>query len=114
MDSSSCDSAWNTFGVQSDDELKTTTSTESSKPLAKKSKNSNLIKKTAIKTSITVPLVTPSTQIVPLTSSDPADVNKDFFIDDPPKETKKRSQVKKAKMCTVCGQLCALQGSLGN
>lgn len=62
-------------------------------------------KKTADKRSKTIPLITPTTQIVPVNCNETVDQDESPSNKDRPKESIKHHYAKKPKMCTVCGKL---------
>lgn len=92
---SSCDSAWNNLDEKSNIEDKIPINEE----IAIKTEEQSLVRKSVIKRSKTVPLITPSTPIVSVNSNEPMP-NKDL-----PKNCTRTIYPKRPKMCTVCGEV---------
>lgn len=102
---SSCDSVWVdnlSDNLQTEPIAKHKTVDDDDKPLLI-SRDKDVIKKAAIKRSTTVPLITPSTPIVPVDCNDEIDSEKSQ-PKAAPKDTVKYHYAKKPKMCTVCGE----------
>lgn len=97
---SSCDSVWNTLETQLVDGIE---SNEHLHVEAKEFENHSTIKKTAIKRSKTIPLITPSTPIVPVNCNESIEYNKSLTNQDVTTDGNKQGHTKKPKMCTVCG-----------
>lgn len=99
---SSCDSVWNTLETEIT-VVNSTATNEHPDTTVKASKNARLTKKTAIKRSRTIPLITPSTPIVPIINNESIECDKSLSNKEVPSDHPKLGHVKKPKMCTVCG-----------
>lgn len=96
---SSCDSVWeDTLSDHFQPEMNPVDNDE-------KPRNKGVIKTAAAKRSTTIPLITPSTPIVPVDCGEAVDSERSQSNKDVPKSTVRHHYVKKPKMCTVCGEL---------
>lgn len=96
---SSCDSDCDNLEAETN---KLEEKTLGSNTVSIKTESENVVKKTATKRSKTIPLVTPSTPIVPINCNETRDL---------PKGSIKHVYAKKPKMCTVCGKLLEVGSS---
>ncbi|KAJ6646705.1 hypothetical protein Bhyg_01918 [Pseudolycoriella hygida] len=98
---SSCDIPWNDVKVKMEEENEWETDEAPPTKIQKLAKTTNKKCRTT-----RIPLVTPSTQIVPANTCDNAiSCDKSESNEELPKETTKQLYVKKPKMCTVCGMI---------
>lgn len=98
---SSCDSVWDNLGSSSNVDDKNVCY----EILTAKTEEQSVMTKTAVKRSKTIPLITPSTPIVPVNCNEAIDCNESLSSQDLPKNSIKSHYKKKPKMCTVCGRL---------